>query len=788
MMLWLKAEYTAETSDYLYIISGSLRDIALSGGYIGLISLILIPVSLISKKTANILLLSAAAIFAIFNGILSYYFLDTQVPLDEVVLYYSINESLNIIINSGGFNIWSLLFTFLPLIFIMILYVKINNHKKHDNFNFLFPLLPLMIFLFNSKWMNPDEFHYDNERQYYESVNYIKYFVSKVKKSKTSVLASKNIDLSKLTDDYHKIKDKLHFFNKQYSFFHNTKYPDVLSSYFKPFDTGKPNFVFILFESLGSAYSGPAAKTLSVTPFIDSIAKQSLYWPNCLSGAERTFGVLPGIFSSFTSFTDAKNNMPAHYSLLQYLDSLDYEIAFFYGGDPNFNGMKQYININNGKLPLTNTDMSVGTKSEDPNNNWGWEDDILFKNRINNVPIVTSNPFIDIYLTLSSHAPYTYKNKDYWEEKYIKYIEKSNAPHKTVKKFEKYKVPMAAVMYADNSLRLLFDFYKKSSSFENTIFIITGDHHIGVIPTRNSLDKYNIPLIIYSKKLKKSEIFKSVVSHFDLTPSILSFLKTQTKRSFSDYSHWMGTGLDTNRNFVAAKRNIFVRNSREINDFIYDSLYISNGKLYKIDDNLVLSRINDTTLLNKMSSQLETVKDLFKISVQQNMIVPLKFQKDRKKISLSKKIFADLETVSSINGFKKGELTSKNVINGKTSAILKENKLYGNLVPNYEFDENYKKIEVKIKFDYKLVNENSKKLPSVIIIIKKDDKKTWYEGVKLKPGKYNKKDNGIYTFYVDEVFRPDKSIKWNTLKVYLYNPDKSSIIYDDIEYELLGIP
>ncbi len=785
MMLWLKLEYTADAADYYHLYYGLWRDLVYGAGLMGLLLVPAVLLGLFTKKGARIFVVFFTALFAMINGGLAYYYLDTQVPLDEVVLYYSFQESLDIIKSSGGFNFWSFLFTFLPAV-VVVVWAAAKKPRSKNHIPGMAYLLLAAVFMFNSSWMNPKEFKFDKDRHYYEAVNYINYFVHKISQS-AKKKEKKKIDLSGLIKSYHQLKNRLHFFNPRYAFMHDTHYQDVLGPYFNKFDK-KPNFVFILVESLGADYAGPDAKLLSVTPFVDSLAGQSLYWPNCLSGAERTFGVLPGVFSSFSAFTDGKNNMPSHMSLLQNFDSLGYDVSFYYGGDANFNGMKQYILFNGGKLPVVNTDITVGTKSEDPHNNWGWDDKTLFKQRIKNVPIDDKKPFVDIYLTLSSHAPYTYPDKPRWEKKYLQYLEKSDAPKEIKENFKQYKVPMASVMYADDALRTIFDFYKRSGTFDNTIFIITGDHHIGVIPTRNALDKYNVPLLIYSPKLKEAKTFKAVVSHFDITPSLQAFLRNETGEKIPYEVHWMGTGLETNEHFTATKRNIFVRNSRDIVELLYDSLYISNGRLLKVKDGLELVPYDNATVQKEMAKRLDDTKTLFQLAVKRNMIIPVKFQKDRENVTLEIKSYADFEGDSYDKEFSKDRLITVGAIDGKRSIVLKPDMLYGPIGPDYYFDEDYRKIEVKVSFDYKIVAgpKTGKRNPVVIIEFGKG--KIWYKGNKLNPQSYNEVGNGVYHFDIDEVFRPDKSIKWNRLKVYLYNPDKASIIYDNIDYQLLGIP
>jgi hypothetical protein len=295
-------------------------------------------------------------------------------------------------------------------------------------------------------------------------------------------------------------------------------------------------------------------------------------------------------------------------------------------------------------------------------------------------------------------------------------------------------------------------------------------------------------LIIYSPKLKEPKVFHSIVSHFDITPSIQAFLRTATHKKISYYVHWMGYGLSTDKTFSSEQRNIFVRNSRDITELIYDSLYLSNNRLFKIKKNLVLEPYNNKNVQKELVQTLENTKDLFHIAVQQNLIVPYKFQKDRDKITLDIHTYADFEQDSIAPSFDKKRIIQTGTIEGKRSIVMKPNMLYGPLGPDHYFDEDFRKIEVKVSFDYK-INEgprSGKRNPIVIIEFGKD--KIWYKGIQLKPTDYNDLGNQVHHFAMDEIFRPDQSIKWKRLKVYLYNPDKADLIYDNIDYQILGIP
>ena len=63
------------------------------------------------------------------------------------------------------------------------------------------------------------------------------------------------------------------------------------------------------------------------------------------------------------------------------------------------------------------------------------------------------------------------------------------------------------------------------------------------IPISSQIDRFHVPLVIYSPLLKKGKKFSSVVSHFDITPSLLSFLQHNYDIKQPSVSAWIGHGL-----------------------------------------------------------------------------------------------------------------------------------------------------------------------------------------------------------------------------------------------------
>ncbi len=70
------------------------------------------------------------------------------------------------------------------------------------------------------------------------------------------------------------------------------------------------------------------------------------------------------------------------------------------------------------------------------------------------------------------------------------------------------KLQYASILFADDAIKGFINSYTKRADFNNTIFLITGDHRMPEIPMVSKIDRYHVPLLIYSPLLKRnSKIF-----------------------------------------------------------------------------------------------------------------------------------------------------------------------------------------------------------------------------------------------------------------------------------------
>ena len=280
-----------------------------------------------------------------------------------------------------------------------------------------------------------------------------------------------------------------------------------VNPYFK--NNFKPNIVLIILESIGRDYCGFLNKENRFTPFLDSLSKHSLIFPNAYSSGTTSMESIPAIFASIPSLLEVpyinstfQNN--TIYGLHHYLGQNKYNCSFYYGAQNGSMGFDNFLRISGG-IDYFGIDEYPSPKS-DFDGSWGiW--DQAYLQYFNSELSKKQEPFFSSVFTLTSHDPY-------------------HIPDNYKNTFKGGELPIyKAVQYTDHSLKLFFEQASKQKWFNNTVFIITADHPSHSVneyyytPT----GKYEIPLLIYAPKLiAPGSNDKITASHTDIMPSIMS--------------------------------------------------------------------------------------------------------------------------------------------------------------------------------------------------------------------------------------------------------------------------
>lgn len=573
-------------------------------------------ISIFSKRFATIFTTIFASLFLIFEIASYVYISKCEMLLGAEVLFRPMLEILPTIISSVG--IWFYIFIILSAGLIVLLPFLILkwNEKLPNIASYIVFAIGIIGLIFT--WKLPQyEQKLDSSQKECFVVHKLYYFITDCKKTL--------IDNENLYDENTMMPietKKLQDFVSTYSNRHvpNNLYPlehysidekNVLSHYFEKSST-RPNIVIIIAESLGREWCKKYPIDASFTPFLDSLASKSLYWSNCLSTTNRSFGAMPAITGSLPLGTKGFQfgNMPNHLSLLSILKDNGYQTNAFYASDFSFDAIQEYLTKQDIDYMSSNLRHEYNVQKI-PNSGtyWGYDDEHLFKRSLEILQEQKKEPYCNIYTTISAHDNLTSENKlfDYFLQKVQNNIVKlSDEEQKEISRYEKR---LAAHMYSDYAIQQFFYKYAKLPEFKNTIFIITGDHS-SELHIKNQLGLYHVPLIIYSPLLKQTAEFESVVSHLDITPSLLQLLKNDYQLNLPTLVHWIGDGLDTASHFVAAKNILFMDYAHDIDEILVGKYFYQKSKntIYEIDENLNFTLVEDTCLTKNLDETLEDFK------------------------------------------------------------------------------------------------------------------------------------------------------------------------------------
>ena len=426
----------------------------------------------------------------------------------------------------------------------------------------------------------------------------------------------------------------------------NTK--DVLAPFFN-IKNEKPNIVFIIVEGLGSDFTDNGEYS-GFTPYLDALTKKSLYWKNFVSNAGRTFGALPSLLGSLpfgeNGFMEI-NPIPKHNSLISILKSNGYTTNYYCGDESSFDRKSNFLEYNGIDKIIDINKFGPGyvmTKANSGGFSWGYPDAEIYRKTLSELKDA-KQPRLDIIMSLTNHEPFDFPSK---KEYLVKVERMLNAKSSSEKdKLNEYKDIFASLLYTDNSIQNFMEAYSKRPDYNNTIFIITGDHRLIPVPQKDNLSRFHVPLYIYSPMLKKTAIFKSISSHTDVTPSLVSFLTNNYKFNKIEKTTWLAKGLDTVRSFRNVHTIPLMRYKGSINDYIYKEYFYSDGEMFKIDEDFNISETSD--------DMRETVSSSFNDFKRLNSYLTTKDKISNKSSSFKKPVYQfTAEELSTIKKLTKG--------------------------------------------------------------------------------------------------------------------------------------
>jgi len=281
------------------------------------------------------------------------------------------------------------------------------------------------------------------------------------------------------------------------------------------------NVVVIVEESLSAEYLGAFGCDKGITPNLDRLSANSLFFTNLYATGTRTVRGLEAITLSVPplpgeSIVKRPDN-GNFFSWGSVMNSRGYDCKFIYAGHGFFDNMNSFYSANGFK---TVDRLDFGKDEVRFENAWGVCDEDLFDKVIKEGDRSwdAKKPFFSVVMTTSNHRPYTYPEG------------RVDIPSHTGRD--------GAVKYSDYAIGYLIGKLDKEPWAKDTVLVIVADHCAGsarkvALPIKS----YRIPMFVYSPGNINPARFDGMMSQLDIAPTVLGLL------NFSYTSEFFGRDI-----------------------------------------------------------------------------------------------------------------------------------------------------------------------------------------------------------------------------------------------------
>ncbi|SHK39640.1 LTA synthase family protein [Epilithonimonas mollis] len=322
----------------------------------------------------------------------------------------------------------------------------------------------------------------------------------------------------------------------------------------------KPNVVIFIMESFAREYSGAFNRQnnikdfVSYTPFLDSLADQSLIFNNAFANGRQSIHGMSSVLAGIPSLTDAFTSSPYSnqkiQSIVSVCNDMGYDTSFYHGAPNGSMGFQGFGNILGFKHYYGKTEYN---NDEDFDGMWAIWDEPFFQYFAKNTG--KKQPFMATLFSASSHDPF-------------------KVPEKYQNTFKPGPLQIhVPIQYTDYALKKFFQTASKKPWYRNTIFVITADHTNQVYypEYQKTINRSAIPILFFSPDPKYN--LKGVDNRFaqqiDIYPTLADLIGYNKK-----IRSW-GRSLVSDRD-----EDYMIVNSDAINEhmIIGNYTYVFDGK------------------------------------------------------------------------------------------------------------------------------------------------------------------------------------------------------------------
>ncbi|KJU83328.1 phosphoglycerol transferase family protein, alkaline phosphatase superfamily [Candidatus Magnetobacterium bavaricum] len=358
-------------------------------------------------------------------------------------------------------------------------------------------------------------------------------------------------------------------------------------------DKDRLNVVVVVVESLSAEYMGVFGNKSALTPNLDRLSTEGLFFTNFLATGTRTVRGLEAVTLSLPptpggSIIKQQHNEELPMSWGWIMKQKGYQTAFIYGGDGFFDNMNYFFGHNGFDTIIDRKNFAKDEVVFE--NAWGVCDEALFSKAISEFDksYVSKKPFFTLIMTTSNHRPYTYPDGR---------VDIASATGRD-----------GAVKYTDYAIG---KFIKDSSQrpwFKDTIFVVLADHCANSAgKTQLPVEKYRIPLFVYSPgRLNPMRIGK-LASQIDVAPTVLALMGQGYRSGFFGKDILKLSPVDE-RAFIGTYESLgYIKNNKQV-------ILQPNGKVsvFELDHDRQVRTTSDEQLLNEAITYYQGAHEIIK--------------------------------------------------------------------------------------------------------------------------------------------------------------------------------
>jgi len=202
--------------------------------------------------------------------------------------------------------------------------------------------------------------------------------------------------------------------------------------------------------------------------------------------------------------------------LPQLLSAQGFDDLYVYNGSYTWDNQAGFFS-NQGMQNFVGRDDFVDPWFTDPT--WGVSDQDMFDRAAEELQTnYTSRPFYALLQTLSNHTPYALP---------------AELPVEPVTDFGYLNDHLTAMRYSDWALGQFFEKASNLPNYDETLFVVLGDHGFGSPEQLTDMDlyRYHVPLLMIAPGIKEKfgEKFDVVGTQIDVVPTIMGRLDMETQ-------------------------------------------------------------------------------------------------------------------------------------------------------------------------------------------------------------------------------------------------------------------